>query len=247
MNRLFLLLLVVVGSCGISKLQFSTVRPESLKAISGSYEASFTKPGGEKWKANLILRNNDVYNYEEFDENSNHPVLRKKGKMEFSNKKDVIALKDGEQVLFYFRLVNEILEQTDERGKVLKKYNRRFSKKIDDKEITNKYWKLIEFKGLKIENKEVKREAHLQFRLDNQLVSGNSGCNQYSGKFELLGNNKIRIYPLIRTEMYCENVPWENDYFQTLENIEGYHVSNDTLQLFKAKMAPSAKFVAVYF
>lgn len=245
--RYYLFLFLFLGACAASNLQFTTSRPESMSKLTGSYEASFVKPGGESWKANLIIRENDIYNYEEFDVNGNHPIIRKKGRMEYVEKKDLIALRDEEEILFYFKIVNAILEQTDASGKILKNYNRRFSRKVDDRELTNKYWKLIEFKGQKVEIKEAKREAHIQFKLDAQLVNGNSGCNQYSGKFEILGENKIRIYPLIRTEMYCENVPWEADYFQTLENIEGYHVSNDTLQLFKAKMAPSAKFVAVYF
>lgn len=247
MRYFFILLVLLMGACGASKIQFSSDRPESMNDIIGTYEAQFIKLGGETWKSNLTLRTNNTYTYEESDLNNNHPVLRKKGRVEYGNKKEICALKDGDNVLFYFKREQNILEECTEKGKILKRYNRRFSVKRNDNELTNKYWKLIELRGQKISSKNMDKEAHVQFKTQESMATGNSGCNQFSGKFEILSDNRFRVYPLLRTEMYCEKVPWENDFFEALENSEGYHIKNDTLQIFKAKMAPSAIFVAVYF
>lgn len=48
------------------------------------------------------------------------------------------------------------------------------------------------------------------------------------------------------TRMACIKPTVEEAFIKVLETADNYTVKNDTLQLNKARMAPLAKFVAVY-
>jgi len=65
------------------------------------------------------------------------------------------------------------------------------------------------------------------------------------GTYELSDPNRIKFSQLIGTMMACENMEVENGLREVLKSTDSYHVSADTLQLFRARMAPLARFVAV--
>lgn len=115
-------------------------------------------------------------------------------------------------------------------------------------EITEKYWKLIEINGQKVtaENATAK-EPHLILKSEENRVNGNGGCNSFFGTYELQANtNRISFSKMGSTRMACMGVNVEDDFLNVLETVDNYTVKNDTLQLNKARMAPLAKFVAVY-
>ncbi|KDN55483.1 META domain-containing protein [Flavobacterium seoulense] len=115
-------------------------------------------------------------------------------------------------------------------------------------EITEKYWKLIEINGQKVtvENFAAK-EPHLILKKEENRVNGNGGCNSFFGTYELQANvNRISFSKIGSTRMACLKPTVENDFFKVLETVDNYTIKNDTLQLNKARMAPLAKFVAVY-
>lgn len=123
------------------------------------------------------------------------------------------------------------------------------TKKVEKtSEITEKYWKLIEINGQKVtaENATAK-EPHLILKSEENRVNGNGGCNSFFGTYELQANtNRISFSKMGSTRMACMGVNVEDDFLNVLETVDNYTVKNDTLQLNKARMAPLAKFVAVY-
>ena len=46
--------------------------------------------------------------------------------------------------------------------------------------------------------------------------------------------------------MACINMVTETEFLKVLDMADSYHLKGDTLQLFRARMAPLAKFAAVY-
>jgi copper homeostasis protein (lipoprotein) len=115
-------------------------------------------------------------------------------------------------------------------------------------EITNKYWKLVELIGKKVHHEEInKREPHMILRYDGNKVTGSGGCNTFNGTYELKESNRINFSKLATTLMACENMETEQEFFKVLEMADNYFLSADTLVLHKAKMAPLARFEAVYF
>lgn len=115
--------------------------------------------------------------------------------------------------------------------------------KISD-QITDRYWKLIEVSGQAVADKSTQKEPYIQLNSEDNRVQATGGCNGMGGTYELKEPNRIKFSQLIGTLMACENMEVENGLKRALESADSYHVHGDTLQLFRARMAPLAKFVA---
>jgi heat shock protein HslJ len=74
---------------------------------------------------------------------------------------------------------------------------------------------------------------NLNFGADGQ-VSGNSGCNNYSGGYEASGN-ALKVGPLASTRMFCEKpdgvMDQEQQYLAALQNAATYEIAGDTLTI----------------
>ncbi|MGV8094651.1 MAG: copper resistance protein NlpE N-terminal domain-containing protein [Mangrovibacterium sp.] len=120
-------------------------------------------------------------------------------------------------------------------------------KVLFDQVITEKYWKLIELHGKEfILADSQKREPYFILRTENNRITGNGGCNTFNGSYEILSGNRIRFSGVVSTMMACMDVDYEKEYLDVLVRVDNYTLSGDTLSLNKARMAPLAKFVAVY-
>lgn len=115
-------------------------------------------------------------------------------------------------------------------------------------DITEKYWKLIEVRGQKVTAADfTTKEPHLILKSADNRVTGNGGCNSFFGSYELQANiNRISFSKMGSTRMACLKPGVEDAFLNVLETVDNYTLKNDTLQLNKARMAPLAKFVAVY-
>jgi heat shock protein HslJ len=112
--------------------------------------------------------------------------------------------------------------------------------------IVEKYWKLIELNGQKIDYLAAQgREAHFVLEQDNNRVVGNGGCNNFGGNYQILAGNRIQFSDLFSTKMACANMEIEYQFINALEAADNYTftTTGDTLSLNKARMAPLARFV----
>ncbi|WP_262249168.1 copper resistance protein NlpE N-terminal domain-containing protein [Parapedobacter soli] len=110
--------------------------------------------------------------------------------------------------------------------------------------ITDRYWKLIEVNGQAVADGSTQKEPYIQLNSDDSRLQATGGCNGLGGTYELKEPNRISFSQLMGTLMACENMEVENGLKRALESADSYHVQGDTLQLFRARMAPLAKFVA---
>jgi heat shock protein HslJ len=86
----------------------------------------------------------------------------------------------------------------------------------------------------------------LNFAADEQRVSGNGGCNQFSGPYTQNGAS-LRIGPLISTRRACIEPAanaQETAYFQALESTNRYAIEGGQLILYRgndvvARFVPS--------
>lgn len=117
---------------------------------------------------------------------------------------------------------------------------------ISDATITETYWKLNELNGKAVMVPEGRKEAHLILKKENARLNGNNGCNIVNGSYELSNPNRIRFSQMISTKMACMDMDTESEFMNVLSMADSYHIKGDTLQLFRARMAPLAKFQAVY-
>lgn len=116
-----------------------------------------------------------------------------------------------------------------------------------DMGITEKYWKLTEIMGKSVTPWEgMTKEPHMILKASDFRVSANGGCNQMNGSFTLKPMNRIRFSQMISTLMACPNMEIERQLAEALSQADSYILQGDKLQLVKGRMAPLAKFDAVY-
>lgn len=113
--------------------------------------------------------------------------------------------------------------------------------------IRDVYWQLIEINGQNISGIKLMKEPYLRLVTDDNRAEVNGGCNGMGGAFTLNEDNfRLRFSQMMSTQMACENMEIEEQLREILGKVDSYAVANDTLQLFRARMAPLAKYVAVY-
>lgn len=110
-----------------------------------------------------------------------------------------------------------------------------------DPSLVGKRWKLVELNGKPVE----KTEAFLILDKENNKVSGNLGCNTFSGSYDLKTGNRIRFSQVASTLKMCLNMETEDGLKKVLEMADNYNVSEKNLVLNRARMAPLARFELV--
>jgi len=117
--------------------------------------------------------------------------------------------------------------------------------KTTDAPLHETYWQLTEMMGKAIQPQSGLRDIYMILTEENSRVHGFSGCNNFSGDYELKEANRLSFSQMISTKMACLNVmETETQFLNLLQQTDSYYLNRDTLQLIRARMAPLAKFRA---
>lgn len=72
------------------------------------------------------------------------------------------------------------------------------------------------------------KKPNIVFSIKDSRVSGNNGCNSYTGKLSVTGNKIDFTQPMAVTKMMCLNGgQGEQVYMNTLQKITSYDVTDD--------------------
>jgi len=131
------------------------------------------------------------------------------------------------------------LTQLDLEGKVISGNlaNNYVLAKVDNL-LVGKRWRLVELNGKPVS----KKDAFLTFDPNSDSVSGNLGCNDFSGTYNLKPGNRIEFSQVVSTLKMCLNMDTENGFKKILDMVDNYNVSENKLSLNRARMAPLARF-----
>jgi heat shock protein HslJ len=89
-------------------------------------------------------------------------------------------------------------------------------------------WNLAELKGTAVKS----GNAHLLFYPGKlSTVSGNAGCNNLKGSFELREGGKIKFSPMATTRKACGENTREAEFLEVLGNADGWMILNNQLLL----------------
>ena len=105
-------------------------------------------------------------------------------------------------------------------------------------------WVLTELNGKPIKKSSSSKEANITLEALGNRVRGNGSCNSFTGTYKLSGNNGIKLGSLIYTELACDDINIENQFFQILEKVENYSLQGETLLLQNANKEALVKFSA---
>lgn len=113
--------------------------------------------------------------------------------------------------------------------------------------LTEKYWKLTEIYGKPVTvSATMKKEPHMILHTAENRINGTGGCNNFMGTYELKGMDRISFGKLAGTMMACPDMEVENNFMKALGEADSYTINGDKLVLNRARMAPLARFEAVY-
>lgn len=115
------------------------------------------------------------------------------------------------------------------------------------KGITEKYWKLVELRGQSV-TASFNKEPHLILKTQDSRIHGSTGCNGFSGTYTLNEETlRINFGQIAMTQMYCEGaMETEKAFAEVLGQADNYSLHGDHMSLNRARMAPLARFEAVY-
>ena len=114
-------------------------------------------------------------------------------------------------------------------------------------ELVETYWKLTELMGKPVKKTpQGKREVHIIMKKQDNRIQGFGGCNSITGVYELKKGAFISFKNVASTLMACADMETEAALKKVLERADNYTIRRDTLSLNKARMAPLARFEAVY-
>lgn len=210
----------------------------------GNYEGTLPCADCEGIQTNIKLNYKDSFIVEYNYLGKEEPHFSYAGKIEWSADGNKISLREKNNVVQY--IVGEnVLIQLDLNGNKIEgelAENYQLRKLFNNPLVTDKYWKLIELNGRKINTEQQLKEAHFKLISDDNRIVGNDGCNSFFGTYQLLPGDRIQISTLGSTKMACLNDNVEDEFLKVLAIADNYALKNDTLSLNKAKMTPLARF-----
>jgi putative lipoprotein len=122
----------------------------------------------------------------------------------------------------------------------------RTSVRTPDVSLTDTYWKLTEIDGQQAALGAGERELHMVLASEGARVHGFSGCNRFTGSYELNENQLHFNKPLAVTRMACrEGMEQEQRFLETLGEVVRFTVSGDSLALYTGDERLILRFKAI--
>ncbi len=121
-----------------------------------------------------------------------------------------------------------------------------YSSDRPDASLTNTYWKLLELNGQPAAIGAGKKELHMVLTAEGNQVRGFSGCNQFTGTYQL-NDNKLQFGQMASTMMACvESMEQEQRFLKAVRNTKRFSIKGESLTLYSTEGQLSLRFEAVY-
>ncbi len=215
----------------------------------GVYTGTVPCADCEGIKTVLQLNKDKTYKLETMYQGKSEEIFTNTGSFSWNEEGSKITLEDngqmyqvGENVLFH-------LDKSGERitGELAENYQ---LTKAGKPALVNTRWKLIEIRGQKVAEMELTRAPYIELtgEADGWRVSGNDGCNQMMGTYEMGDAGTISFGNMAGTMMACMKADLSKEMTEAFSQVDNYTMSEDgmNLSLNKAKMAPLMRFEADY-
>lgn len=85
------------------------------------------------------------------------------------------------------------------------------------------------------------KKPRIKLEVTNQHISGNTGCNSFSGPLKIDGSKMDLTGPMILTKMFCPG-EGENVFLETMKKINGWSLADDTTLNFIMGDVPMMRF-----
>lgn len=89
-------------------------------------------------------------------------------------------------------------------------------------------WRLMFLTEAKKPQQAVPEDVIITLEFSNGKISGNGGCNRYSGSYSAQ-SAALQMSNVTSTKMACSALAWEDKYFQLIPKSQSYTVTDNTL------------------
>jgi len=260
-NTIIAIVVIVLASCQTQKTASSDKANEGMKKTDaahtsqnaldwdGTYRGFLPCDDCEAVQTTVSLKKDLTFTIKTKYLGKSDSVYQTAGKFSWNEKGNTVTLilPDKSQTTQY--LVGEnLLTQLDKQGNKITGDNAsRYVLSKSNYEILEKYWKLVELNGKDvIADSTFIKDPHIILKESNNRIIGNGGCNSISGEYKIESLNRITVSKMISTKMACQRMALESEFLEALQKADNFNVVGDMLMLNKARMAPLARFKAVY-
>ena len=259
-NLLIAIVVVVLTSCQTQKTASSNKTNEGIEKTDpahtsqnaldwdGTYRGFLPCANCEAIQTTVSLKKDLTFTIKTKYLGKSDSVYQTAGKFTWNEKGNTITFTPADKSQATQYLVGEnLLTQLDKQGNKITGDNAsRYVLSKSNYEILEKYWKLVELNGKDvIADSTFINDPHIIFKENNRII-GNGGCNSISGEYKIESLNRITISKMISTKMACPRMELEDEFLEVLQKADNFNVVGDMLMLNKARMAPLARFKAVY-
>ncbi len=171
-------------------------------------------------------------------------IIETQGKFSWNSDGNKITL-DGNGHQMYLVGENRLFSLDGEGNKITGDLADRFIFKKEKTELTGKNWKLARLNGKIIEN--APKQPFILFDKEDYRISGNTGCNNFFGTYELIDQNGIKFSKIGMTKMACIGNNPEQEYIDVLAKVTNYSLAVNELILKDKNGKALAKFEEDYF
>jgi heat shock protein HslJ len=118
--------------------------------------------------------------------------------------------------------------------------------KVPEDAVTERYWKLVELNGKPLPK--LDREPWFILKEADGRMNGFGSCNSFTGSYKLdPAASRVSFSQIATTQKMCiSGMEVEDAFHEVLKMVDNYSLAGDRLTLNRARMAPLARFEAVY-
>jgi heat shock protein HslJ len=244
------ILFIGLASCKSAKkvqsLEVKATSDNSMTSVDwvGTYQGVLPCADCEGIKTQIVLNKDLSYILETQYLGKNEKIFQSKGTFKWDESGSKITL-DNENKQMYQVGENQIFHLDKDGNRITGEFANNYILEMEKTELTGKYWKLVRLNGKTVET--TGKEAFMRFEDEDNRVHGNSSCNIFNGKYELLEGNKIKFSPFAMTRMACIGNNIESEFMQIFEKTTSYSITSNELFLQDEFETTLAKFEAIYF
>ena len=243
---LFALILV---SCNTAKTNNETIVPDMhTSEISldwaGTYSGSLPCSSCAELETELTLNSDNTYVLTQRDFSREKESKITEGK--FTWKENIIVLENMPKEFDSnsFKVEEGRIRMLDKAGNKITgdSENNYLLSKNGNSEVENKKWMLVKLYGKNV--KGTAETHYLIFHEENNQIEAKAACNQLTFGYKIKNGLRLEITPGISTMMACPDEV-EETFKKMMLEIDNFSVTEKTLTLNKARMAPLAVFELV--
>lgn len=212
----------------------------------GTYQGITPCADCEGIETNLVLHYDQTYELSTRYVGKSDDLIHTNGSFRWdeSGNQIILDVEENSRPSEYIIQENRIVQLDMDGNRITSDLAEAYVLEKDSNTITDRYWKLTALQGMDIDTTQTgPKKPHIILHPLEGTVSGNGGCNSFSGSYTLTDKNEVSFSQLASTRMACESAIHEHLFFTMLDSAQTFSITGDTLTLYQPDTTEIVRFV----